>query len=187
MPTWDVSPVEPDNKNVRPRLGHSALEEDMPVGSRIVFRSECQRSVIDVDSDDEQPLVPFCPPTDVVEGLERDLREGLLDQFPEGCYSRLAVSLGHSHGENPSESHVLASVVGVPGSSGVDYGRVAEVVERQVLRPPQCQRADWTHHHISRCRVTSMLEQVRAWRIFLLNVRVHLQINLTSRGQHNGG
>ena len=32
--------------------------------------------------------------------------------------------------DDPSGSHVLASVVGVPGSSGVDCGFVAEVVER---------------------------------------------------------
>ena len=69
----------------------------------------------------------------VVESLERDLREGFdsqLDQS-EGRYSRLAVSRGRSHVDDPSESHVLASVVGVPGSSSVDCGRVAEVVERR--------------------------------------------------------
>ena len=97
------------------------------------FRSERQGTVIDVDTDDEQPLAAFCPPTDVVEGLERDLCEGFdsqLDQS-EGRCSGLAVSRGRSHVDNPSESHVLASVVGVPGSSGVDCGRVAEVVERR--------------------------------------------------------
>ena len=137
LPTWDdsESPVEADGKNVRPRLGHNALvsfdaiEEGRPVGSRNVSR--CQGTVIDVDTDDEQPLARFHPLTDVVEGLERDLCGGLdsqLDQsisrFKIGSYPWMF------HVDDQSGSHVLACVVGVPGSSVVDCGRVA-VAERR--------------------------------------------------------
>ena len=102
----------------------------------VVRRLECQGTVVDVDTDDaEQPLVRFCPPTEVVECLERDLlevRDSHMDVSSGGCDVRWAVSGGFPFEDDQSASHVLATcVVGVPGRSVVDCARVAEILKRR--------------------------------------------------------
>ena len=74
---------------------------------------------------------------------------------------------------------LLIAVAWQKWRSGVTTDRRGCGCNSQVLRPQQFQRAGWKRHHISRCRVASMQEQAHAWRILLLNVRVHLQMNLT--------
>ena len=93
-----------------------SVEESRNVVRRLV----CPGTVVEVDTDDEeQPLVQFCPPTEVVECLERDLldvRDSHMDLSSGGCDVRGAVG---------------ACVVGVPSRSIVDCTRVAEIVERR--------------------------------------------------------
>ena len=85
---WDIahkdneSPVGADNRNVRPRLGHSApvsfdaLEKGRRVGSRNMCRSECQGTVIDVDTEEKQVFCAFLSSNRRGGGLERDLVRG---------------------------------------------------------------------------------------------------------------
>ena len=143
---------EADNPGpVSTRRAWDSDTESVDESRNVVRRLDCQGTVVDVDTDDDElPLVRFCPPTEVVEGLERDLkvRDSQMDQSSGGCDARGAVGF----------LHVLATrVAGRPDLSNVDCVREAEFLERRCgskrlrLQFPGSQAttvpASWLHVH----------------------------------------